>query len=481
MILQQNTPVTESNIFNEIRNIEAQILNLKELKKKGMVESVDVVIQELTKKEFKLKEEKVLSVHSYAITQVSVLKNGKSVPRWQTTCGDKRPRCSSYEALIDKLYEFYFGTIIYTDFSFKAMFDAALQDKIDTERPKEKTIRDYHSSYKAFITDEFGAKDIRLITASELKKFIQDKVEELNLTEKRLLKLKGLLNLVFNFATDPERRIIEFSPVPQSNKQFKRNCKPTKTKPEEKAFQPAEIDQIREYLWNRARNSKYDYNAYAILFASETGVREGEIPSLKWSDITEKTIHIHSQQNDEMRDGQKVYYYNPTTKDEKGYSRDGRYFPMNKKIKEILDEVKAKQEALGIHTEWVFANNDGNWITTASYYEALYKVSKLLGLSLSNNHAFRIALNSYVLIPMGIPVTERARMLGHSVDTNLRHYTFARSDEYLGEISDMWNDYIDETRAPKVEKNKGTLGYPKIIEFKTKEKSLESAKTQALI
>lgn len=58
---------------------------------------------------------------------------------------------------------------------------------------------------------------------------------------------------------------------------------------------------------------------------------------------------------------------------------------------------------------------------------------------------------------MGIPVTERARMLGHSVDTNMKHYTFARSDEYLGEISDMWNDYIDETRAPKSEKNKGPL------------------------
>ena len=59
------------------------------------------------------------------------------------------------------------------------MFEAALDEKIRTERPKEKTIRDYHNSYKAFITDEFGSKDIRLIKPSELKEYIQNVSGEL--------------------------------------------------------------------------------------------------------------------------------------------------------------------------------------------------------------------------------------------------------------------------------------------------------------
>lgn len=478
MSLQQNTPATESDVFNEIRNIQTEILNLMDLKNKGMVESVDVVIHELAKKEFSLKEKKVLEVHSYAITQTSIMKNGKSVPKWQTNCGDKRPRCSTYEALIDKLYEHYFGKTAITDYSFKAIFELAVQEKIDTERPKEKTIRDYYSSYKAFITDELGAKDIRLIKATELKKYIMDTVINLNLTEKRLLKLKGILNLVFNYATYPEHRILEFSPVPPSNRQFKRYSRPVKTKPEEKAFQPTELELIRKHLWERVHSREYDINGYAILFASEVGLREGEIPSLKWCDITDTAIHIHSQQNDERRDGKKVFYYNPTTKNEKGICRDGRYFPMHKKVKEILDEVKAKQETLGIETEWVFARRDGSWTTTVAYSEALNKVAHKLGLSLSNNHAFRIALNSYVLVPMGIPVTERAQMLGHSVDTNLRHYTFARTDEYLSEITNKWNDFIDETR--EVEKKKEVpRGTSNVVPFQAKEKSLESSKTQA--
>lgn len=44
---------------------------------------------------------------------------------------------------------------------------------------------------------------------------------------------------------------------------------------------------------------------------------------------------------------------------------------------------------------------------------------------------------------MGIPVTEKARILGHSVHTNLRHYSSTRTDDCLSELSDKWNDYID--------------------------------------
>ena len=57
MVLQHTPPFTESNIFNEIRDLEVQRLNLMNMKKKGIINGVDVVIQELTKKEFKLKEQ----------------------------------------------------------------------------------------------------------------------------------------------------------------------------------------------------------------------------------------------------------------------------------------------------------------------------------------------------------------------------------------------------------------------------------------
>ena len=40
-------------------------------------------------------------------------------------------------------------------------------------------------------------------------------------------------------------------------------------------------------------------------------------------------------------------------------------------------------------------------------------------------------------------------MLGHSVDTNLKYYSFARSNEYLEELSVKWDDYIESMNCSK--------------------------------
>lgn len=278
--------------------------------------------------------------------------------------------------------------------------------------------------------------------------------------------------------------INSFAPVnivPTNNRVYRKNCTATLNRPGDKAFQPDEIKLIREHLWERVHSRKYDVNGYAILFSSHTGVRQGEIPSLRWDDIGDNKIHIHSQQNDKKVDGKKVYYYEPTTKNEKGVSNDGRYLPLTDEVNRILTELKQKQDLLGIKSEWVFCKEDGSWTTTASYSEALYRLCKGdkargtdgLGLELCNNHAFRIALNSYVFIPMGLDAPERAKLLGHSVETNLKHYTFARTDEYLSEIKERWNEFnnaTDEDKNPEPPQGVNQ-GSTKIVEFRAKKET----------
>jgi len=45
-----------------------------------------------------------------------------------------------------------------------------------------------------------------------------------------------------------------------------------------------------------------------------------------------------------------------------------------------------------------------------------------------NIHTARMSLNSNVLIPLGISVADRAKLLGHSVATNLQYYSYAQKD-----------------------------------------------------
>lgn len=396
----------------------------------------------MNKKQFKIKENQVLAAHNHKITETTVEKNGKRVPVWQTRMADgSRPRRYSYEALIELLFDAYYGKDMLWDYSFKNIFELALDEKIATENPKSKTIKDYWDSYHAFISDEFGAKDIRKIAPSELKAYIQEVTQRLAPTKKRLYKFKGVLNLAFRYAVDPERRYIDVNPVPATNRVYSKNCTPTSNKPEDKAFQPEEVELIQSHLWRRIESSRYDVNGYAILFAAESGCREAEIPALKWSDVYDNRIHIHAQLNDHMVDGRKEYYYNPSTKNEKGISRNGRFIPMTDAIRKILFALRENQRRLGITSDWVFCKEDSSYSTTAGYYEALYRLCKKLGLKLSNNHAFRMALNSYVYVPAGMDVATRAKILGHSVETNLRFYTFSRTDEYLDEVAELLNSF----------------------------------------
>lgn len=434
------------------------------------VELVDTQIREMTRKELILKEEFVKKHHKNQITEIVIQKNGNPKTVYQTHMGAQRPRCSTREALIEKLYDYYMEESKkpqLTKYSFEEVFEAALKNKILEEDLKEKTVRDCRATYKAFIDEDFALQDIRKITSSDLKVFLQRIVKEKKPTTKRFLKLKSLLNLVFLFAL--EHGVISQNPVPSSNKSFVKNCAVTCRNPEDKAFQPEDVKLIQEYLWKRVQKLPYDVNGYAILFSSYTGMREGEIPALKWDDVKENYIHIHAQLNDEMRNGKKCYYYNPSTKNEKGISRDGRKFPITSEMRKILDALMDKQQRLGINSEWVFAKKDGSWTTTVAYYESLYKVCKILNLKLSNNHAFRMALNSYVFIPKGIEAPDRARLLGHSVETNLRYYTFAKGDDYLDELCDI----LDGNARKKEGVPQGT---PKIVAFPTKEKTPEPAK-----
>lgn len=55
-----------------------------------------------------------------------------------------------------------------------------------------------------------------------------------------------------------------------------------------------------------------------------------------------------------------------------------------------------------------------------------------------------MTLNSLVLIPAGFTVTERAAMLGHSVQTNLMYYSFDPRDSEADK-ADRLNDYLGKS------------------------------------
>ncbi len=164
----------------------------------------------------------------------------------------------------------------------------------------------------------------------------------------------------------------------------------------------------------------------------------------------------------------KEYYYANWTKDEKGIPNGGRKYPVTNNIRAILGELLALQKSLGIHSKYVFCHKNGEWIKTDAYETCLRRLMSGLGYDVTNNHSFRMSLNSNVFIgKYGLPVTERARLLGHSVETNLRYYSFAGKDS-LDDICAILNGEVEV--SPRSHQN--------IITF-TNEKSSRTAYSRA--
>lgn len=208
-----------------------------------------------------------------------------------------------------------------------------------------------------------------------------------------------------------------------------KSCDTSKAKSEEKIFSSEEIQMLKVEVRRSIdsglkRFGDYYINGYTMLFTIETGVRVGELCALKWADVKDNYIHIHAQQLFQNFDGKKEVYYAPYTKYEKGISEDVRQFPLTNAIESLLNEIKAKQEKLVIES----CNTDGRWIIEEAYTSALRRLCRSKVLTITNNHAFRMLFNSNVLIPMGITVADRTAMLGHSIETNVKYYSYARKD-----------------------------------------------------
>ncbi len=366
---------------------------------------------------------------------------------WKTYVGSPRKELTrkTRDALIAALYDYYKSNETDTkSITLQEVFEQCEDYRLKVQnRSKQTILRDRQVFYR-FFDKTFYLTKIQAISTEYIGEYFNRRTKELSLTERALRDTKQLLGKIINFALF--KQYIEKCPILPNLDDLYQNTTANIRIAEEQIFLPSEIELIRTECRRLLKNT-YDAKCLAILFASLTGVRAGEIPTLRWTDITEFGIHIHSQQRI-TRTPEKIRILEelPFTKDERRHPRGGRYFPITREIQRLLDEIKQKQADLGIVSEFIFCENSGEWLNKESYEQKLRRMCERLGLSITRNHGFRKSLNSNVLIPANIAVTERAYILGHSVEVNERNYSFCRKEQ-LSAIRDA----LDKKEAKSAE------------------------------
>lgn len=487
-ILQNDLLTIEEYIkdtFLYLDNCEAEKKHVKNRLELGIISSLRAAneLDMIRSKEEQLKKELVEKCHvtKNGIPRRIVYDENRKLYQTKMPCG-KRITATTVAGLYDKIMDYYH--IVCKEYTIAYIFELAIREKELCDNNNPNTIVHLKTGFKYFFDEEIQQMNVQEITKVDIRAYTQKMVNLLHPKAKRFLEYKSLLNLIFNYALDKD--IISKNPLAGfKNSVYLKSCDVSKATSEQKILSPEEIELIKKTVrdnMSQKRYSGYFINGYAILLSIETGMRVGEICSLKWSDIKEEHIWIHSQQlknknpkpdNGKGSNAEKTstYYYADWTKDEKGISRGGRKFPLTNAIKVLLNELYNLQQEKQIYSEFIFCNADGEWIKSDAYETCLRRLCRSIGMPLTNNHAFRMSLNSNVFIGQhNFPSNVRAKLLGHSIQTNERFYSYSSKDTDLDDICSKLNN-VGQV-APR---------WHQIIPFKAKEKSLESAKTQAFI
>ena len=336
-----------------------------------------------------LKEQSVLDIHNTAINQRS---DGRWVTKVKSDKNKQKSSCT-YEGLIDKLYDFYFGNNKET---LSSLFTQWVEYRKNETCTSDKTIRENIFLWNALLRDtEFTQKPIANLKPITCISFFRKITKERTLTRKRFNDMKSILNGIFYYAI--EKEILEHNPLLEINyRQFPYKAESNNVIP----YSEEERIKIINYLGN----SLYDL---AIKLSFYMPIRIGELKALKFSDINGDFLYIQRYMNDK----------HIIIEDTKGHSGDGkRYIPITSACKAIIEKIKY----INSESEYMFILNNKP-ITTCTYNNHLRRCCNTLGIQYRSSHKARFSTAS-ILHKNGVDATELQRMLGHTTLTMTNHY-----------------------------------------------------------
>ena len=371
---------------------------------------------------------------------------------YRTYVGIGKKRKEVTARSLDSLYEKIF-TLSGTENikSFRVVFDETLTFRRDGLGIKTQTIERDRQDYNRFVDDELANMDIAEIDSEYIARYINNLCHRLDMKTSSLDKFIYLLNHVFDYAH--MKKYISESPMQYIDKRvYYKLCSASGRGTQVQKYTANEVEQLRQRLFQDVAGG-YDGVAYATIVATYLGNRIGELPYLRWDDISNDSIRLHRQQTHSIEGGYREESY---TKNERlSASANGRVIPFKasfKPLKKLFMEIRTAQLEAGFDSEYVFIytiNDDkkGQPITKNAINIRLRHRSEELGFDVTRMHGLRRYVNSE-LKKSGLKTDTCAYLLGHSPETNERFYSQTREEEIfdiLDEI-DVYTQKNDYTR-----------------------------------
>lgn len=366
-----------------------------------------------------------LNMHSYSIWQG---KNGMWYTKIPLENGDKKLiKKKAKEAVEDAIVEYYKGAPLTSKApTFKYFFMEWVKEKIRYREICQGTYDRYTGEFERFFKGTWiYSAPMDSINEMMLDEFVRNRIVDLNLTAKAYGNMRTLILGTFKYAKRKGATDISithfFADMGLSRRVFKKTAK---RNDDEQVFSDEETKLITDWLMKHPTIENY-----GILLVFYSGIREGELSAVRFSDLKGNKLHIHSQEvkyKDIENKGKLVHEIVDYTKSEAG----DRFIVIPQIALDIIAELRKMNPTNDIMMQ---KGNRKFWTNT--FNDRLYKACDEVGIPRRSMHKIRKTYGTR-LLDGGVEESFAMSQMGHSdINTTRKHYYFGtKNDSYKTEV-----------------------------------------------
>ena len=274
---------------------------------------------------------------------------------------------------------------------------------------------------------DFGTRRIKSVSENEFVDFLEEQIAKFDLSAKAF---GGLLSITKRFLKFAKKRgYIKFSveesldDMDLTGVSFKRTIK----EDSDEVFDEPETDKIIAYL-----KDNLDVWNIGLLLMFVTGVRVGELSTLKHEDFSSDSVKIRRTETVYFDENRKRVY-------------DIKEFPKTKAgVREIIIPadyrwILNKIKCINPWSEYVFSNQNGDRMTGACFRHRLYRICDKLGIKRRSTHKIRKTYGS-ILLDNNVDNRLIINQMGHTniITTETKYHRDRRTrDKKSSIISDI--------------------------------------------
>lgn len=331
------------------------------------------------------------------------------------------------KSLEDAIVDYYRQNVEnpYIDDVFKEWMSAKMRYK----EIKKQSYDRYVNDYKRFFTKDAHICNVRFeyITEYILEDFIRTSIAEKQLTAKSWSGLRTLILGIFKYAKKMQYTDISITQF-MGDLELSRNIFQKKRKnDEDHVFTVSELNMIKSFILD----DKESLLNYGVLLAFYTGMRVGELSTLKWADIEENSIYVQRTEIRVHDDKGHLYVdVQETTKTDAGC----RKIIISDDAKIILKKIR-KINPFG---EYIFMK-DGKRIAGNLFTNRLYRICDNLHIKRRSMHKARATYGT-MLYDAQVPKSVIISQMGHTdIKTTEQYYYFDNKsdnekEEYIKKV-----------------------------------------------